>query len=63
VERLVATLGAPPDLRGFKQSLFMLSAGLRELRYTVDDSFVEGDNVADRLTWQATQQGELLRIP
>jgi predicted ester cyclase len=55
--------GAPPDLGGFKQSLLMLSAGLHDLRYTVEDLFAEGDKVADRLTWQATHQGELMGIP
>jgi predicted ester cyclase len=55
--------GALPDLQGFKQSLRMLSAGLHDLRYTVEDLFSEGDKVADRLTWQATHQGELIGIP
>jgi predicted ester cyclase len=55
--------GAPPDLEGFKQSLLMLSAGLHDLRYTVEDLFAEGDKVADRLTWQATHRGALMGIP
>jgi predicted ester cyclase len=55
--------GAPPDLAGFKQSLLMLSAGLHDLQYTVDDLFAEGDRVADRMTWQATHQGELFGLP
>jgi len=55
--------GAPPDLRGFKQSLLMLSAGLHDLRYSVEDLFAEGDKVADRMAWQATHQGELMGIP
>jgi predicted ester cyclase len=55
--------GAPPDLAGFKQSLLMLSAGLNDLQYTVDDLFAEGDRVADRMTWQATHQGELFGLP
>jgi predicted ester cyclase len=55
--------GAPPDLAGFKQSLLMLSAGLHDLQYTVNDLFAEGDRVADRMTWQATHQGELFGLP
>ena len=55
--------GTPPDLAGFKQSLLMLSAGLHDLQYTVDDLFAEGDRVADRMTWQATHQGELFGLP
>jgi predicted ester cyclase len=54
--------GAPPDLGGFKQSLLMLSSGLHDLRYTVEDLFAEGDKVADRITWQVTHQGELMGI-
>ena len=41
----------------------MLSAGLHDLRYTVEKLFAEGDKVADRMTWQATHQGELMGIP
>jgi predicted ester cyclase len=41
----------------------MLSAGLHDLRYTVEGLFAEGDKVADRMTWQATHQGELMGIP
>jgi predicted ester cyclase len=55
--------GAPPDLTGFKQSLLMLSSGLHDLSYTLEDLFAEGDKVADLLTWQATHQGELMGIP
>ena len=55
--------GAPPDLGGFKQSLLMLSAGLHDMSYTVEDMFAEGDKVADRMTWQATHQGELMGFP
>jgi len=32
----------------------MLSAGLHDLHYTVEDLFAEGDKVADSMTWQAT---------
>ncbi len=55
--------GAAPDLGGFKLSLLMLSAGLHDLSYMVEDLFAEGDKVADRMTWQATHQGELMGIP
>jgi predicted ester cyclase len=41
----------------------MLSSGLHDLRYTVEDLFAEGDKVADRMTWQATHQGELMGFP
>jgi predicted ester cyclase len=55
--------GAPPDLGGFKQSLLMLSAAFPDMRGTVEDLFAEGDKVADRITWQATHEGELMGIP
>jgi predicted ester cyclase len=55
--------GAPPDLGGFKQSLLMLSAAFPDMRSTVEELFAEGDKVADRITWQATHQGELMGIP
>jgi predicted ester cyclase len=55
--------GAAPDLRGFKLSLLMLSVGLHDLRYMVEDLFAEGDKVADRMTWQATHQAELMGFP
>src|SRR5215203_1899844 len=48
---------------GFKQSLLMVGAGLHDLQYTVEDLFAEGDKVADRITWQASHQGELMGIP
>ena len=40
----------------------MLTAGPHDLGYTVEDLFAEGDKVADRLTWQATHQGEPIRL-
>jgi predicted ester cyclase len=55
--------GAPPDLGGFKQSLLMLRAAFPDMSSTVEELFAEGDKVADRLTWQATHQGELMGIP
>jgi predicted ester cyclase len=54
--------GAPPDLSGFKQSFLMLRAAFPDMRGTVEDLFAEGDKVADRITWQATHQGELMGI-
>jgi predicted ester cyclase len=55
--------GGTPDLSGFKQSLLMLRAAFPDMRSTVEDLFAEGDKVADRMTWQATHQGELMGIP
>ncbi len=55
--------GTPPDLESFKQFLPMFRAAFPDMRYTVEDLFAEGDKVVDRLTWQATHQGELMGIP
>ncbi len=53
----------PPDLEGFKQFLPMFRNAFPDMNYTVEDLFAEGDKVADRITWQATHQGELMGIP
>jgi steroid delta-isomerase-like uncharacterized protein len=55
--------GAPPDLGGFKQLLPMFRAAFPDMRYTVEDMIAEGDKVVDRMTFQATHQGELMGIP
>ncbi|HET9964222.1 MAG TPA: ester cyclase [Rubrobacter sp.] len=54
--------GTPPDLESFKQFLPMFRAAFPDMRYTVEDMIAEGDKVVDRLTWQATHQGELMGI-
>ncbi len=55
--------GTPPDLESFKQFLPMFRAAFPDMRYTVEDLIAEGDKVVDRLTWEATHQGELMGIP
>jgi steroid delta-isomerase-like uncharacterized protein len=55
--------GAPPDLGGFKQLLPMFRAAFPDMRGTVEDLIAEGDKVVDRMTFQATHQGELMGIP
>jgi steroid delta-isomerase-like uncharacterized protein len=53
----------PPDLEGFKQFLPMFRAALPDMSYTVEDLIAGGDKVVDRITWQATHQGEMMGIP
>jgi steroid delta-isomerase-like uncharacterized protein len=53
----------PPDLEGFKQFLPMFRAAFPDMRYTVEDLIAEDDKVVDRISWQATHQGELMGIP
>jgi predicted ester cyclase len=55
--------GSPPDREGFKQSLPMFRAAFPDMRYTVEDMVAEGDKVVDRISWQATHQGEMMGIP
>ena len=55
--------GTPPDLESFKHFVPMFRAAFPDMRYTVEDMVAEGDKVVDRLTWQATHQGELMDIP
>jgi steroid delta-isomerase-like uncharacterized protein len=55
--------GLPPDLEGMKQALPMFRAAFPNMSYRVEDMIAEGDKVVDRLTWQATHQGELMGIP
>jgi predicted ester cyclase len=54
--------GTPPDLESFKQFLPMFRAVFPDMSYTVEEMIAEGDKVVDRLTWQATHQGELMGI-
>jgi predicted ester cyclase len=54
--------GAPADLEGFKQFLPMFRAAFPDMRGTVEDLIAEGDKVVDRITFQATHQGEMMGI-
>jgi steroid delta-isomerase-like uncharacterized protein len=53
----------PPDREGFKQTLPMFRTAFPDMRYTVEDMVAEGDKVVDRISWQATHQGEMMGIP
>jgi predicted ester cyclase len=41
----------------------MFRAAFPDMRYTVEDMVAEGDKVVDRISWQATHQGEMMGIP
>jgi steroid delta-isomerase-like uncharacterized protein len=53
----------PPDLEGFKQFLPMFRTALPDMRFAVEDLIAEGDKVVDRITFQATHQGEMMGTP
>ncbi len=40
----------------------MFRAAFPDMRLTVEDMIAEGDRVVDRITWQATHQGELMGV-
>jgi predicted ester cyclase len=54
--------GTPPDLESFKEFFRMFRAAFPDMSFTVEDEIAEGDKVVDRLTWQATHQGEFMGI-
>ena len=58
--------GMPPEVQsfeGFKQLLPTLRQAFPDTLFEVQDQVTEGDKVAFRLIWNATQQGELFGIP
>jgi steroid delta-isomerase-like uncharacterized protein len=55
--------GTTGDREGERQAIAIHSAALSDTRATVDDQIAEGDKVAVRWTFSATQTGEFLGIP
>ena len=55
--------GLPSDLAGLKQALPLFRAAFPDMEITVEDMIADGDKVFDRVSWQATHQGELMGIP
>jgi predicted ester cyclase len=62
VDRTVQ-LGVPPTRQGFKQNLTALKTAFPDLRYTIDDAIVCGDQVVHRLSATGTMKGEFMGIP
>ena len=56
--------GLPPDVdpspAGLRTFLVDLRAGLPDLQVVIEDTVVEGDRVAVRMTYRGTHRGELL---
>jgi len=48
---------------GLKEAITRVSAGLSDVRMTIEDVVAEGDRVAVRLTSSATQTGEFMGLP
>ena len=55
--------GQPPGLAGIVFWMRGIHAGLSGLTGTVEDTVVEGDKVAGRVTWRGTHAGPFLGLP
>jgi predicted ester cyclase len=55
--------GVPPTREGLKQSLKALKTAFPDLRYTIDDAIVCGDQVVHRLSATGTMKGDFMGIP
>jgi predicted ester cyclase len=55
--------GSAPTREGLKQSSVELKAAFPDLHYTIDDSIVDGDKIAHRLSATGTMTGPLMGIP
>jgi predicted ester cyclase len=55
--------GVPPTSEGLKQSLKALKSAFPDLRYTIDDAIVCGDQVVHRLSATGTMKGDFMGIP
>lgn len=55
--------GVPPTREGLKQSLKALKSAFPDLRYTIDEAIMCGDQIVHRLTATGTMKGEFMGIP
>ena len=55
--------GVPPTREGLKQSIVALKTAFPDLRYTIEDAIVCGDQVVHRLSATGTMKGEFMGIP
>lgn len=55
--------GVPPTREGLKQTLIALKTAFPDLRYTVDQSIVCGDQVVHHLSASGTMKGDFMGIP
>src|SRR4051812_27920827 len=55
--------GQGPGRAGLADVLRMMFAGFPDLRWTVQDTLVEGDRVMAVSTWTGTHDGEFMGIP
>jgi predicted ester cyclase len=55
--------GAAPTRDGLKHSMIALRTGFPDLRYTIEDTIVSGEQVMHRLSATGTMTGSLMGIP
>jgi predicted ester cyclase len=55
--------GVPPTREGLKQTLTALKTAFPDLRYTIDDAIVCGDQIVHRLTATGTMKGDFAGMP
>jgi predicted ester cyclase len=55
--------GVPPTREGLKRSLTALKTAFPDLRYTIEDAIVCGDQVVHRLSATGTMKGDFMGIP
>lgn len=55
--------GVAPTREGIKQSMVALKTAFPDIRYTIDETIVCGDQVVSRLSATGTMKGDLLGIP
>jgi predicted ester cyclase len=60
---VVSMPGLPANFDGIKEVLPMFRTAFPDFSMSVYDLIAEGDQVAYRITWTATHQGELMGIP
>jgi predicted ester cyclase len=55
--------GQPPGRAGIKYWVTMMHDAFADLTGVVEDSVVEGDKMAARVTWHGTHRGDFIGIP
>jgi predicted ester cyclase len=55
--------GQPPGLAGIELWMQGMHASLSDLSGVVEDTVVEGDKIAGRITWRGTHVGSFLGLP
>jgi steroid delta-isomerase-like uncharacterized protein len=52
-----------PGVESLKQTVSRMAAGLRDVRFEIEDMIAEGDRVAVRLTAHAVHRGDFMGVP